>query len=173
MPERPYGVREPDRDNVAAMRAESLPRALLQGLAAGAAGTTALNAVTYLDMAIRGRPASTTPDRTVEYLAARVGVNIPGEGDERSNRLSGLGAFGGACTGLAVGAALSAARFVSKPQSAFATGLIGTTGALLVANGPMIAAGITKPPGRAPAERSSDPGPPLGVRLVARLVVGP
>ena len=34
---------------------------LLAGIAAGAAGTTALNATTYLDMALRGRPASRTP----------------------------------------------------------------------------------------------------------------
>jgi hypothetical protein len=153
------------------MRAESLPRALLQGLAAGAAGTTALNAVTYLDMAIRGRPASTTPDRTVERLAARVGVNIPGEGDERSNRVSGLGAFGGACTGLAVGAALSAARFVSKPRSALATGLIGTTGALLVANGPMIAAGITDPRDWSAADWIADLVPHLAFGLVAGWVL--
>ncbi len=33
-------------------------RRLLLGAAAGAAGTTALDAVTYLDMALRGRPAS-------------------------------------------------------------------------------------------------------------------
>ena len=38
---------------------------MLRGAAAGAAGTTALNVVTYLDMAVRGRPASSTPERTV------------------------------------------------------------------------------------------------------------
>jgi hypothetical protein len=34
-------------------------RAIGWGLVAGAAGTTALNAITYLDMAIRGRPPAT------------------------------------------------------------------------------------------------------------------
>jgi hypothetical protein len=33
-------------------------KGLARGAAAGAAGTTALNAVTYLDMAVRARPAS-------------------------------------------------------------------------------------------------------------------
>ncbi|MCP9968874.1 hypothetical protein LUX57_29935 [Actinomadura madurae] len=42
---------------------------LTRGLAAGAAGTTALNLVTYLDMAVRGRPASSTPEQSVERLA--------------------------------------------------------------------------------------------------------
>jgi hypothetical protein len=35
---------------------------LLSGAAAGAAGTTALNVITYLDIALRGRPTSTTPE---------------------------------------------------------------------------------------------------------------
>ncbi|MGI8900330.1 MAG: hypothetical protein ACR2HA_05280 [Nocardioides sp.] len=39
----------------------SVGRSVLAGVAAGAAGTTALNAVTYLDMAIRGRGTSSTP----------------------------------------------------------------------------------------------------------------
>jgi hypothetical protein len=34
---------------------------MLLGAAAGAAGTTMLNTVTYLDMVARARPASTTP----------------------------------------------------------------------------------------------------------------
>jgi hypothetical protein len=33
---------------------------LAPGLLAGAAGTTGLHAATYLDMAVRGRPASTS-----------------------------------------------------------------------------------------------------------------
>ena len=44
---------------------------ILRGAAAGAAGTTALNAVTFLDMAVRGRAESETPKRTVEALADR------------------------------------------------------------------------------------------------------
>jgi hypothetical protein len=39
---------------------------VLHGAAAGAAGTTALNAVTYLDMLIRARPESTTPGQVVD-----------------------------------------------------------------------------------------------------------
>ncbi len=44
-------------------------RNLLAGVAAGAAGTTALNAVTYLDMATRARPAGSTPDDTATATA--------------------------------------------------------------------------------------------------------
>ena len=44
-------------------------QALAAGTAAGAAGTTALNLVTYLDVAARGRPSSSTPEVTVEKVA--------------------------------------------------------------------------------------------------------
>lgn len=78
-------------------------RSLLRGIAAGAAGTSALNAATYLDMAIRGRPASPMPERAVEEFAKRTGTEIPGAGDERDNRVQGLGALSGIATGMTVG----------------------------------------------------------------------
>ena len=78
--------------------------AVVRGAAAGAAGTTALNAVTYLDMAVRGRPASSTPEETVEKLAHAVHTEVPGDDETRSNRLSGLGPLTGIATGVAVGA---------------------------------------------------------------------
>jgi hypothetical protein len=77
---------------------------LTRGAVAGAAGTTALNAVGYADMALRGRPASSTPARVAEQLARRVGGTIPGSGEARQNRLEGLGALAGIATGAAVGA---------------------------------------------------------------------
>src|SRR3569833_2837053 len=46
---------------------------MIAGLLAGAAGTTALNAVTYGDMALRGRPASEVPERLVDRLGLRRG----------------------------------------------------------------------------------------------------
>ena len=78
-------------------------KGLIRGAAAGAAGTTALNAVTYLDMAWRGRPSSRTPQQAVEELAKRAGQPIPGSGEERDNRVEGLGALAGIATGIAVG----------------------------------------------------------------------
>jgi len=69
---------------------KDLTRLALLGAAAGAAGTTALNAVTYLDMAVRGRPSSSTPEDTVEKLSAVVHVRVPGDGDVRQNRILDL-----------------------------------------------------------------------------------
>ena len=75
-----------------------------RGAVAGAAGTTALNAVGYADMAMRGRPASSVPARVAEQLARRVGGTIPGNDAARQNRLEGLGALAGIATGAGVGA---------------------------------------------------------------------
>lgn len=87
-------------------------KGLLSGAAAGAAGTTALNAVTYLDMAWRGRPPSSTPQQAVEELARRADRPIPGSGSERDNRLEGLGALAGLATGIGIGALAGVARAV-------------------------------------------------------------
>lgn len=85
-------------------------KGLMRGVAAGAAGTTALNAVTYLDMAWRGRPPSSTPQQAVEELARRADQTIPGSGAERDNRLEGLGALAGIMTGISIGALAGQAR---------------------------------------------------------------
>jgi hypothetical protein len=83
---------------------------LSRGLIAGAAGTAALNAVTHLDMALRGRPASTVPERTVDALAAAAGTAVPGRGRVRDARRTGLGALAGIGNGLGVGVLASLAR---------------------------------------------------------------
>src|SRR5918998_5620893 len=83
---------------------------VLRGAAAGAAGTSALNAVTYLDMVVRGRPSSSTPEQTVEKLADKAHVPIPGDEDTRSNRVQGLGPLTGLVAGIGVGVLAGLAR---------------------------------------------------------------
>ena len=78
---------------------------LIRGAMAGLAGTTALNAATYLDMVWRGRPASSTPEQVVEELAKRSGRAVPGDAQQRPNRVQALGALAGIATGVAVGGA--------------------------------------------------------------------
>lgn len=118
---------------------------VLFGAAAGAAGTTALNAVTYLDMAVRGRPASSTPEETVETLADKAHVPVPGDEESRDNRLSGLGPLTGQLTGVGVGALLGLARAAGwRPGVALATAAA-TLGAMAGSNGPMTLLGVTDP----------------------------
>jgi hypothetical protein len=76
---------------------------ILTGAAAGAAGTAALNAVTYLDMTLRGRGTSSTPEQTVEAIEDRLPVSVPGEGAARDNRVSALGSLSGIVTGIGIG----------------------------------------------------------------------
>jgi hypothetical protein len=118
---------------------------LLRGAAAGAAGTTALNAVGYLDMATRGRAASSTPEQTVEKLAAKAGVSIPGDPQTRSNRVQGLGPLTGIGAGVGIGALVGLVRALGyRSQPLVGTGLI-TVGVLASTNGPMTVLGVTDP----------------------------
>lgn len=117
----------------------------LRGAAAGAAATSALNAVTYLDMAVRGRGASSTPEQTVEKLAAKAHVPIPGQGDTRDHRVQGLGPLSGLSAGVGFGVAvglLRAAGFRSRPVAGT---LLISAGILVATNGPMTALGVTDP----------------------------
>ena len=123
----------------------SAVRGLLGGIAAGAAGVTALNAVTYLDMVVRGRPASSTPEDTVEALAQKVHVTIPGEGDGRDNRVRGLGPLQGIAAGVGVGAAWGLARALG-PRTPFAVSAVGAgAAAMVLADGSMAALGVSDP----------------------------
>jgi len=113
----------------------------LRGAAAGAAGTTVLNVVTYLDMAVRGRPASSTPGNTVERLAETAHLTVPGQGAKRASRVEGLGALTGLMAGIGVGGLLGLAR-----ATGFRAGPLLTTLIVLVStNGPMTVLGVTDP----------------------------
>jgi hypothetical protein len=143
----------------------SLISILARGAAAGAAGTTALNAVTYLDMALRARPASDTPERTIERIAERIGVQVPGRGSARSNRLSGLGALGGLATGTSMGVCLAGMRAIGLRGGALVTAAIAATTALVGANGPMVALKITDPRSWSATDWASDVVPHLAYGL--------
>ena len=122
----------------------SLIGALARGAAAGAAGTTALNAATYLDMAVRGRPSSSTPEDTVTTLAEKAGVDIPGEGETQRNRVQGLGPLMGIVTGVGVGA-LAGALVNARPLPVPVLSLLVGGGAMVGSNLPMTGLGITDP----------------------------
>jgi hypothetical protein len=122
-----------------------LLRGALLGAAAGAAGTTALDATTYLDMLLRARPASSTPEETMQRLSDLTHVPIPGDEEERRNRLAGLGALTGLVAGIAAGGFLGVVRAGGwRPRPAVGV-LAATAVALLVGNVPMTVSGVTDP----------------------------
>jgi hypothetical protein len=120
-------------------------RNLLLGAAAGAAGTTALNAVTYLDMAMRGRGTSSTPEQTVAAAAAKAGVDIPGEGEVRDNRLQGLGALSGIATGVAVGAVVATMDGLGLRPGRLGGSLLSGALAMAASDVSMTRLGVTDP----------------------------
>lgn len=121
---------------------------LLRGAAAGAAGTTALNAATYLDMVLRGRPASTTPEDTVRRTEELANLSLSAEGPDSEaagNRRTGLGALMGIAVGLGTGVvyALVRARLRTAPVAVggLIAGLLANVGSVA----PMAALGVTDP----------------------------
>jgi hypothetical protein len=139
---------------------------LMRGVAAGAAGTTALNTATYLDMTLRARPASSTPQQTVETLSDETGLDVPGRGEARENRVEGLAPLLGIATGVGVGLVLGAARsFGWRPR--FLTETVAATGlAVIGANAPMTALGISDPRSWSSSDWTADLLPHLAYGLV-------
>ncbi len=139
------------------------------GIASGAVGTTALNAVTCLDMAIRGRPASDVPERAVEALFGRAGAQVPGEGAALEARRTGIGALLGILTGVSVGGVYGLVRplapGVPVPAAAIAVGL----GAMAAADAGNVRLGLTDPREWSAADWAADVVPHLAYGLCAAL----
>jgi hypothetical protein len=117
----------------------------LLGAGAGAAGTTALHLVTYLDMAVRGRPASRTPEQTIETVARKIHIEIPGREDQKQNRLTGLGALAGIATGVSVGALFGILRAAGWRPGGLLTGLAVGLSAMTAGNAGMATLKVTDP----------------------------
>jgi uncharacterized membrane protein len=120
-------------------------RGLLRGAAAGAAGTTALNAVTYLDMVVRGRPASDAPEQVVARLAGRAGIDVGGSRRERRNRFAGLGPLSGIAAGVGVGALAGLLRSAGLRLPTAVGGPLLGAAAMAASDVPLAALGVSDP----------------------------
>ncbi|WP_435107374.1 hypothetical protein [Nocardiopsis synnemataformans] len=145
---------------------------MLRGAMAGAAGTTALNTFTYLDMALRARPASTTPETTVQRVEELTGARLSRAGrdsEEEANRRSGIGPLLGIATGVAAGTLYGAARSrwprLPVPLLAVGAGVAANVGS----TAPMTALGVTDPREWSAASWISDLVPHLAFGLVTAL----
>jgi hypothetical protein len=138
-----------------------IARVLGRGLAAGAAGTTALNAATYADMALRGRSASDMPQQAVEQLAQRAGQEIPGEGEIRRHRVDALGALSGMATGVGVGVVASVLGPIVRRLPVPVSGLLIGAMAMAASDGSMTPLGLTDPKSWSSTDWLSDAVPHL------------
>ncbi|MEV6837153.1 hypothetical protein AB0N17_22040 [Streptomyces sp. NPDC051133] len=146
-------------------------QSIVRGGVAGAAGTTVLNAVTYADMALRGRPSSQAPSETVDRISRRAGHPVPGSEETRENRLSGLGALSGIAVGCGTGVAVALLRRAGIRMPWWLGGM--ATGALAMAASdvPMAGLGVSDPTTWSAKDWTSDVVPHLMYGLVTYGVV--
>ncbi|MFE9692304.1 hypothetical protein [Micromonospora sp. NPDC005806] len=138
---------------------------VVDGAIAGAVGTTALNVVSYLDIVLRARPASSTPEETAGRLADVAHLDL-GPEKKAANRRSGLGAVIGYATGIAAGAlfgVLAARRRIPVPLAA---GLLGG-GVMATSDGSIAALGVSDPRTWRPGDWLSDLIPHLAYGMAA------
>jgi hypothetical protein len=148
-------------------------RRLLWGAAAGAAGTTALNAVTYLDMLVRARPASSTPEQTVERTEELTPLTLSPDGPDSEtaqNRRTGLGALLGIATGLGTGAVYGLARPTLGRAPFAVLALVAGLGANVGSVAPMTALGVDDPRSWSASSWLSDLVPHLAYGAVTAAV---
>src|SRR3954453_19928071 len=129
---------------------------LAAGLAAGAVGTTLLNAVTYLDMAVRGRPPGPVPDDAVDRMAERAGLSLGGDEETASARRSAIGALMGFLTGASAGAVFGLARPLARDVSPGLAAVLVGLGTMAATDASSAAMGTTDPRSWSPQDWAAD-----------------
>ena len=140
-------------------------RQLCDAAIAGIVGSEALNVTTYLDIAVRARPVSSTPERTAGRLA-QVGHVGLGPEDRAANRRSGLGPLLGYALGIAVPVAFTALTGPRRFPLPVAAVLLGG-GVMLGSDGTMTALRTTDPRSWSVTDWLSDAIPHLVYGLAA------
>lgn len=159
---------------------------IVAGLAAGAAGTLALNVTSYLDMVVRGRPASELPGRVAGRIADEVGMPLTfdlsqtaqanGNGGDsgaaaaaaaEKNRQAALGALLGYANGLAIGLTYAIVRLVlPRPPTWLAGAALGSL-AMAASDYPATRLGLTDPKTWSGADWMADVVPHMAYGVAA------
>lgn len=148
-----------------------MTRSLPRGLLAGAAGTTALNLVGYLDMALRGRPASDAPERVVDAVAAETGRRVPGSGAVLDSRRTSLGALAGIANGLGVGVIASAVRSYGVRFPAPVGAVVTGAAAMAATDVPIALLGVSDPRTWTASDWLADAAPHLAYGAAVQTVL--
>ena len=121
-----------------------MPGRITRGALAGAVGALALDATSYLDMLVRGRPPSDLPGQVAGRLAQQSGFEL-GAGEQAGHRRSALGALLGYATGVAVGAAYGVV--LGRRRGGPLAGRAIAVGTVMMAAGtvPLTSMGLTDP----------------------------
>jgi len=133
---------------------------IVAGLIAGACGTLALNTAGYLDMLVRGRPASRLPAEVAGKIADEIGLpldfNIDADTDgddddanDFSSRLASrqeaLGALLGYLSGMQMGVLYGMVRLILPRPPTWLAGVGLGSLAMAAANYPATRLGLTNP----------------------------
>jgi hypothetical protein len=160
---------------------------IVAGAIAGAAGVVALNAVGYLDMLLRGRPASDMPARVAGKLADEMGLPLEfdddadddddedEDGDEgepseaADNRREALGALLGMVNGIGIGVAYGILRLILPRPPAWLAGAGLGAAAMAASDYPASRLGLTEPRDWSAADWASDVLPHMAFGVVTAL----
>lgn len=160
---------------------------IVAGAIAGAAGVVALNAVGYLDMLLRGRPASDLPARVAGKLADEMGLpfdlnsdadtdddDVPELGDEDepdapANRREALGALLGMASGVGIGVCYGIARLILPRPPAWLAGTALGAAAMAASDYPATRLGLTEPRDWTATDWASDVLPHMAFGVVTAI----
>lgn len=124
----------------------SIVRHVLVGVAAGAAGTVALDVATYADVAVRGRAESSVPATLVNNVAAAWGFGALTSDDQTAqHRRAGIGALLGYANGLGIGAVYGALRPALRGVPVFVAAVVAGAVAMAVSDVPIARSGASDP----------------------------
>jgi hypothetical protein len=159
---------------------------IVAGAIAGAAGVVALNAVGYLDMLLRGRPASDLPARVAGKLADEMGLPLDltsdadddddedsddddDEPDGPANRREALGALLGMANGVAIGVGYGIARLILPEPPAWLAGTALGAAAMAASDYPATRLGLTEPRDWTATDWASDVLPHMAFGVVTAI----
>ena len=162
---------------------------IVAGAIAGATGVVALNAVGYLDMLLRGRPASDLPARVAGKLADEMGLpfdlNSDAERDEDdddvaeladeeepdapANRREAMGALLGMANGVGIGVIYGVARLLLPKPPAWLAGTALGAAAMAASDYPATRLGLTEPRDWTATDWASDVLPHMAYGVVTAM----
>ena len=123
-------------------------RGVLLGAVAGATGNLTLEIVTYGDMLLRGRSASSVPAKMAGVLADEFGIEAlssAATGNQADNRRSAAGALLGYALGVGLGGAYGLVRpGLGRVSTPFAGGAVGVA-AMTAADASYAVTGVSDP----------------------------
>jgi len=148
---------------------------VVRGAAAGAAGTTALNAITYADILLRARPSSDVPAKMAGVLAGHAGLRflaLENETEAAQHRRQAVGALLGYMTGAAIGAAYGVIQPSLGRPSRLAAGLALGLSAMAASDIPFAVTGVSDPRTWSLTDWLSDTVPHLIYGLATATIYG-